>query len=271
MRSTDFQHHKGRRACPVLKLEPRPETVACYNSDTCFLLADEGKCCVSPAMEDTISSSVCISGRMTNVFLLLPSTKDSTGDLWLHEKKPASLGPVESDPARRGKSGERGSQDPRATTTFQDERKSATQEFPEFAGIRYGPTNRSVSRKDPYLPLKTSWPEIDRRNEKAKMFRGCAARLGTMPQVCPNKVTDGCDGVTSNTPFLLEEDEIAEYHRRIVTETSTGTLDNRTNRHTFLRANVKPLTEAENPWQLSRAWADSLLGVFVVTTLHLLD
>jgi len=92
-----------------------------------------------------------------------------------------------------------------------------------------------------------------------------------MPHVCSYEAAGEHGEVISNILFFPEEREIAKYHWSIFSTKPPKTLDIRTYRQSILRPDGKPFTEAENPFQLSRAWADSLLGMLVVMLLHLPD
>ena len=116
--------------------------------------------------------------------------------------------------------------------------------------------------------LKTSWPGLDRRNNEANMFRDCNGRFGVMPHVCSYEAAGEHGEVISNILFFPEKNQIAEYHWPIFSTKPPKMLDIRTYKHSILGTDGKSFTEAENPFQLSRAWADSLLGVLDVMFLH---
>ena len=130
------------------------------------------------------------------------------------------------------------------------------------------------SEKDPTLSdlvdtgdtvvLKTSWPPIDRRNNEANMYRASGGRFGTIPHVCSYEAVGKHREAISNILFLPAEDEIGQYYWSILSTTPPEKPDIRTLRFTVFAAEGKLLTEAKSPRQISRAWADSLLGAFFV-------
>ena len=130
------------------------------------------------------------------------------------------------------------------------------------------------SEKDPILSdlvdtvdtvvLKTSWPPIDRRNNEANMYRASGGRFGTIPHVCSYEAVGKHREAISNILFLPAEDEIGEYHWTIFSTTPPKKPDIRTLRFTVFAVEGKSLAEAKSPRQLSRAWANFVLGAFFV-------
>jgi hypothetical protein len=117
--------------------------------------------------------------------------------------------------------------------------------------------------------VKTSWAGINHRRNEADMYRDSAGRFGTIPRVCSYEPGVGEHRETiSNILFFPPEDDFKQYFWPIFTETPPEKLDIRTFRLTVLSAGGKSLKEATSPWQLSRAWAHSLLGVLVVALLY---
>ena len=141
----------------------------------------------------------------------------------------------------------------------------------------FQPQRVERSKEDPTLSdmgdvvvLKTSWPGVDRRRNEAEMFASCDGRFGVMPHVCSYEVTDEHRVVISNILFFPKQDQIAGHFWPVFSETHPRTLDIRTYKHTILGSAKGLLTQAENPLQLSRAWADSLLGALPRRAFHLL-
>ena len=127
------------------------------------------------------------------------------------------------------------------------------------------------SEKDPALSelvdtvvLKTSWPAIDRRTNEANMYRASGGRFGTIPHVCSYEAVGKHREAISNILFLPAEDEIGEYHWTIFSSTPPKKPDIRTLRFTVFAVEGKSLAEAKSPRQLSRAWADFVLGLSFV-------
>lgn len=117
------------------------------------------------------------------------------------------------------------------------------------------------------VTIKTSWPGTDHQDNKTNMY--CIGQFGATPHVCSYEVA-GEDGIViSNILFFPKQDEIQEHYWPVFSNVPPTTLDIRTYNHTILEG--KPLTEAENPWQLTQAWADSLLGVLSILFLHILN
>lgn len=112
--------------------------------------------------------------------------------------------------------------------------------------------------------LKTSWVGIDRRFNEADMFGDCAGRFRVMPHVGSYEATGEHREVISNILFFSDKDQIAKYFWPIFSNTPPDRLDIRTYMNSMLASDGKLLTEAESPFQLSCAWADSLLGVLIV-------
>jgi hypothetical protein len=119
--------------------------------------------------------------------------------------------------------------------------------------------------------LKTSWPGLDRRHSEANMFSACNGRFGVIPHVCSYEATGKFGEVISNILFFPEESQLEEYFWPIFCGTPPEGRDIRTYNSSILGPDGKLFTDAENPRELSRAWADSLLGAFTATLLHQLD
>lgn len=94
------------------------------------------------------------------------------------------------------------------------------------------------------------------------MFKDCGGLFGVMPDVCSYEVTGEHHEVISNILFLPAEDEIKKRHWPLFTTVppEPKALDIRTYRQSIFNCHGKSLTGAENPRQLSRGWADCLLG-----------
>ena len=112
--------------------------------------------------------------------------------------------------------------------------------------------------------LKTSWPGLDRRHNEAKMYQDCNGRFGVMPHVCSYEVTGRYGEVISNVLFFPEQDKIGDHHWAIFSSTTPTEFDIRTYNYSILGPNGKQFIHAENPFELSRAWACSLIGALVV-------
>ena len=96
------------------------------------------------------------------------------------------------------------------------------------------------------------------------MYRDSAGRFGTIPHVCSYEAVGKHREAISNILFLPAEDEIKKYHWSIFSTTPPEKPDIRTLRFTVFTAEGKSLVEAKSPRQISRAWANSLLGAFFV-------
>ena len=113
--------------------------------------------------------------------------------------------------------------------------------------------------------VKTSWPGTDRRRNEANMYRDSAGRFGTIPHVCSYEGAGRHREVISNVLFVPPEHDVKRYHWPIFTDIPPRKPEIRTLRFTVFAVEGKSLVEAKSPRQLSRAWAHSLLGMFVGT------
>ena len=112
--------------------------------------------------------------------------------------------------------------------------------------------------------LKTSWPGIDRQHNGTEMYQGCNGRFGVMPHVSSYEVTGQYGEVISNILFFPEKDKIGDYHWVVSPRMPPTELDIRTYDYSILSLNGRPLIHAENPFELSRAWACFLIGMFEI-------
>ena len=103
------------------------------------------------------------------------------------------------------------------------------------------------------------------------MFCDSSGRFGVLPHVCSYEVKDEYGEVISNFLFFPAQAKLAEYHWPIFSKEPPKNLDTRTYKHSIFIPDGKDLRTAESPFHLSRAWADSLLGVLVVVVLGPLD
>ena len=126
------------------------------------------------------------------------------------------------------------------------------------------PTLEGMAKPKKTVVLKTSWPGLDRRHNEAKMYQDCNGRFGVMPHVCSYEVTGEYGEVISNILFFPDEDRIGDYYWPIFPSTPPTKFDIRTYNHSILGPNGRQFIHAENPFELSRAWACSLIGTLVV-------
>ena len=96
------------------------------------------------------------------------------------------------------------------------------------------------------------------------MYCDSGGRFGTIPHVCSYEAVGKHREAISNILFLPAKDEIGKYHWSIFSTTPPEKPDIRTLRFTVFAAEGKLLVEAKSPREISRAWADSLLGALFV-------
>jgi len=114
--------------------------------------------------------------------------------------------------------------------------------------------------------VKTSWPGIDRRDNEANMYRDSAGRFGTIPHVCSYEGAGRHREVISNILFVPRKADPNDRHWKVFAHNPPSDPEVRTLRFSIFSVEGKLLVEAKSPRQLSRSWAHSLLGAFVVTS-----
>ena len=116
------------------------------------------------------------------------------------------------------------------------------------------------------IVIRTTWPGIGRRSNEENMYRDCAGRFGTILHVCSYEAAGECREAISNILALSlpPEDDIERDHPPISINTPPNKTDTRTLRFTVFAGEGKSLVEAKSPRQLSRAWADFVLGLSFV-------
>ena len=82
--------------------------------------------------------------------------------------------------------------------------------------------------------------------------------------MCSYEVTDEYGEVISNILFFPEAHERERYFWNVLYKTPPKEFDIRTYKHCILGPCGKQFIHADSPFELSRAWACSLIGAFVV-------
>ncbi|KAF9778744.1 hypothetical protein BJ322DRAFT_1092398 [Thelephora terrestris] len=241
---------------------------------------------VRATVEKILFRSLCVRGRMTQVFLLRPESATPAGPETPEQK--------ELRPSVQSVVGLRRSvrlaEKPEPTNTSQEKRKSTlskvreqvkgerVQTVPSADLKSFTPFNFQCSDGSPILSdltetvvLKTSWPSIDRRKNETDMFKDCGGHYGVMPHVSSYEVTgEDCEPI-SNFLFFPNEDEIKDHHWPLFDSPPPKTLDVRTYQQCIFNSCGKALTTAENPRQLTCGLRDCILGwlsVYLCGYLH---
>jgi len=111
--------------------------------------------------------------------------------------------------------------------------------------------------------VKTSWQEIGRRGNEARMYRASDGHFGTIPHICSYEGVGEHGEAASNILFLPRQEDIAKHHWPVFGGSPPVRPDLRTLWITVFGIVGQPLIQAKSPRQLSRAWVHSILGGFV--------
>ena len=119
--------------------------------------------------------------------------------------------------------------------------------------------------------FKSSWPGLDRQGSEADMFSACKGRFGVMPHVYSYEVTGEDGQVISNILFFPERGSTKARPWLIFSKQAPEEYDIRIYNHAIFGPDAEGTSfiHAENPYELSRAWAHSLLGALVAILLDL--
>ena len=103
------------------------------------------------------------------------------------------------------------------------------------------------------------------------MFRACKGRFGVIPHMYSYEVAGEDGQPISNILFFPEGKVPKDRHWPIFSKNVPTEHDVRIYSHTLFGPDAEgaSLIHAENPHQLSRAWAHSLLGALAATLLRL--
>ena len=145
-------------------------------------------------------------------------------------------------------------------------------------GVNYvQPKKIFRSESDPVLlgavgpvVVKTSWQEIGRRGNEARMYRASHGQFGTIPHVCSYEGVGEHGEAASNILFLPRQEDIAKHHWPVFGDSPPGGPDLRTLWITVFGIEGQSLVQAKSPRELSRAWIHSILGGFVIMFRYLL-
>ena len=116
------------------------------------------------------------------------------------------------------------------------------------------------------IVIRTTWPGIGQRSNEENMYRDSAGRFRTNPHVRSYKAAGEYREAISKilTLFLPPAGYIERDHQPAFADKLPDKLDTGTLGFTVFAGEGKSLVEARSPRQLSRAWADFLLGLSFV-------